>query len=226
MLFDEISKGGYRINAKKAGELRKLSENGKFVEKNVKTVLEVVKAAKDKKSDTVSFKLSRTFYSKYFDEGQPKKEIEAIIEIALEQHFDGAIRDITNNVLGLDNIKIDALVDALDKSGNKKIMQKFSSDIEVGDRGNRLLEIFDKAMSALKTMPKDGQIYYDILYTTYVQDETLSFEEVTDKLDTPRTTFYRAKQKAIEQLSILMWNTPTGALGAWAEIAYILGTQN
>lgn len=44
---------------------------------------------------------------------------------AVEQHFDGAIRDITNNVFGLNDIKISSLIDALDKSGDKKMMQKF-----------------------------------------------------------------------------------------------------
>jgi hypothetical protein len=140
---------------------------------------------------------------------------------AVEQHFDGAIRDITNNVLGLSDIKISALIDALDKSGDKKMMQKFSSDIETGDKGRQLLEIFDKAMEALKKMPVDGETFYGIITMNYIQEEAQA-EEIANKYNMSLRTYFRTKTKAVEQLSILMWNTPRGSLGSWAEVALIL----
>lgn len=71
-------------------------------------------------------------------------------------------------------------------------------------------------------MPKDGQMYYDLLNMAYVQEKETNLEDIADNLNISRMTFYRTKQKAIEQLSVLMWNTPGGSLGSWAEVAFIL----
>lgn len=68
-----------------------------------------------------------------------------------------------------------------------------------------MIEIIDKAMLKLKTHPKNGEIYFNILSDTYINCDKVTDVEIQDKYHLSPSSFYRYKKKAIEILGIIIW---------------------
>lgn len=74
-----------------------------------------------------------------------------------------------------------------------------------------MLRIVDSAVDLLRRKHKNGEIYYWILYYTYLSPQELSnideiIEKLTDYLkDISRSTYFRKKNEAILHLGRLLW---------------------
>lgn len=117
---------------------------------------------------------------------------------------------------------------------NRSFMNEFGSDIEgflemtydagMDLRGSELeaqakniaksrnmLSMIDAAVDLLRKKHKNGEIYYWILYYTYLSPQELqSVEEIIEKLtdymkDISQRTYFRKKNEAIRQLGSILW---------------------
>ncbi|NLC45238.1 MAG: DUF1492 domain-containing protein [Clostridiales bacterium] len=68
-----------------------------------------------------------------------------------------------------------------------------------------IIELIDKAMLKLKNFPKNGEKYFQILHTSYIDKEPIHQDEIQDKLLISTSTYYRNRKKAIEILSGILW---------------------
>ena len=69
----------------------------------------------------------------------------------------------------------------------------------------QIIEIIDKALKHLKTHPKQGQIYHDIITYSYIDKEAMPDDVIMRKLNLTQSTYYRYKKKAIELMGIALW---------------------
>jgi hypothetical protein len=69
----------------------------------------------------------------------------------------------------------------------------------------QMIEIVDKALKHLKTHPKNGQIYHDIITYCYIDEEVMSDDVISRKLNLTQSTYYRYKKKATELMGIALW---------------------
>ena len=82
-----ISLNEFTADMKKADTLRQYSERGKLDEESIYLILSGEIGQKPKPNRTPTVKVSKTVYAKYFKSGQSAKEIQEIVEKALEMYF-------------------------------------------------------------------------------------------------------------------------------------------
>lgn len=79
------------------------------------------------------------------------------------------------------------------------------------ERSHRMLELLDSAVELLRTKHKNGEVYYWLLYYTFLSPQQLhNVEEIIEKLrphirDISFRTYYRKRREAIEALSSILW---------------------
>lgn len=79
------------------------------------------------------------------------------------------------------------------------------------EKSRNMLRIIDNAVDLLRKKHKNGEIYYWILYYTYLSPQELSnTDEIIEKLtnylkDISRSTYFRKKNEAVLQLGRLLW---------------------
>lgn len=79
------------------------------------------------------------------------------------------------------------------------------------ERSHKMLQMLDSAVELLRTRHKNGEIYYWLLYYTYLSPQQFrNTEEVIEQLrshmrDISVATYYRWKREAIEILSDILW---------------------
>ena len=79
------------------------------------------------------------------------------------------------------------------------------------ERSQKMLTLLDNAVELLRTRHKNGEIYYWLLYYTYLSPQQFqNTEEIIDQLqphirDISRATYFRKLEKAIEALSSILW---------------------
>ena len=79
------------------------------------------------------------------------------------------------------------------------------------ERSHRMLELLDSAVELLRTKHKNGEVYYWLLYYTFLSPQQLhDVEEIIEKLrphirDISYRTYYRRRREAIEALSAILW---------------------
>jgi len=85
-LADCMKRHNYSVDMKKADMLRKYSEKGRLDGDAIQRILSGAMAHKPNRTPAV--KIRKTVYAKYFKPNQPAKEVEAIVEKALELYFE------------------------------------------------------------------------------------------------------------------------------------------
>jgi len=85
-LADCMERNNLSVDMKKADMLRKYSEKGKLDGESIYRILTGSMAHKPNRTPTV--KVSKTVYSKYFKPEQSAKEVQGIVEKALEMYFE------------------------------------------------------------------------------------------------------------------------------------------
>jgi hypothetical protein len=79
------------------------------------------------------------------------------------------------------------------------------------ERSNKMLKLVDSAVDLMRRKHKDGEVYYWLLYFTFLSPQQLkNAEEIIDKLsvrvrDISFRTYYRKRQDAVEALSSALW---------------------
>lgn len=79
------------------------------------------------------------------------------------------------------------------------------------ERSHKMLKLVDSAVELLRTRHKNGEVYYWVLYYTFLSPQQLSdVNEILEQLrphirDISRTTYYRRREKAVETLSSVLW---------------------
>ena len=83
-----IGLNGFSVDMKKADALRQYSERGKLDDEKVYLILSGEVGKKPKPNRTPTVKVNKAVYAKYFKSGQSAKEIQDIVEKALELYFE------------------------------------------------------------------------------------------------------------------------------------------
>ena len=79
------------------------------------------------------------------------------------------------------------------------------------ERSHKMLQLLDNAVELLRTRHKNGEIYYWLLYYTYLSPQQFqNTEEIIMQLqphirDISIPTYYRWKKRAIETLGDILW---------------------
>ena len=79
------------------------------------------------------------------------------------------------------------------------------------ERSHKMLTLVQNAVELLRTKHKNGEIYYWLLYDTYLSPQQFrNTEEIIVQLqpyirDISVPTYYRWKKKAVEMLSTILW---------------------
>lgn len=79
------------------------------------------------------------------------------------------------------------------------------------ERNHMMLQTLDRAVELLRTRHKNGEVYYWLLYYTYLSPQQYqNTEEIIEQLqphirDISRATYFRKQEKAVEALSSILW---------------------
>ena len=79
------------------------------------------------------------------------------------------------------------------------------------ERSHKMLTLLENAVNLLRTRHKRGEVYYWILYYTYLSPQKLkNVEEIIESLrpyvrDISFSTYYRLRKEAVEALSAVLW---------------------
>lgn len=79
------------------------------------------------------------------------------------------------------------------------------------ERSNQMLKLLDNAVELLRTRHKNGEIYYWLLYYTFLSPPQMdNVEEIVEQLqphirDISRATYFRKRGQAVEALSSILW---------------------
>lgn len=68
-----------------------------------------------------------------------------------------------------------------------------------------LMEIMEDALLALRDYPNRGKLYYDILRYRYFEFFANTHEEIQELCSLSRSTYFRARQKAIHGYAVMLW---------------------
>lgn len=79
------------------------------------------------------------------------------------------------------------------------------------ERSNKMLTLLKNAVDMLRVKHKNGEVYYWLLYYTYLSPQQLkNVEEIIEQLrphmyDISFPTYYRKRKQAVEALSSILW---------------------
>jgi len=83
-----------------------------------------------------------------------------------------------------------------------KLLQEQLEDTEAS---KVIIDIINSAMVKLKSYPKKGQEYNELLQHTYFSKEKSDEHELLDKLQLSRSTYFRQRKKAISLFGVILW---------------------
>ena len=86
LLLDFLEQSNLTVDMKKADMLRKYSEKGKLDEDSIQQILTGAAVYKPNRTPTV--KINKTVYAKYFKQNQSAREVQKIVEKALDMYFE------------------------------------------------------------------------------------------------------------------------------------------
>ena len=86
LIYDCMERNGLPVDMKKGDMLRQYSEKGKLNGESVYRILSGEENPKPNRTPTV--KVNKTVYARYFKPNQPAKEVQEIVEKALEMYFE------------------------------------------------------------------------------------------------------------------------------------------
>ena len=69
----------------------------------------------------------------------------------------------------------------------------------------QIIECVDKAVAFLKTHPKHGNEYHEIITSCYINRCRMKDEQIWTRMNISEKTYYRHKRKAIEELGVALW---------------------
>ena len=81
-------------------------------------------------------------------------------------------------------------------------------------RNKKMIELIDKSVDVLRRKQVDGEMYYWIIYYTYLSNEKCPSTEIVEKIAAKMyhislKTYFAKKKQAIEYLSTILWGFTT-----------------
>lgn len=110
---------------------------------------------------------------------------------------------------------LEEFLDMTYKAGMDISESDVASRIESMNKSRNMLKMIDRALELLRIKHQNGELYYWIIYMTYIAPKKIScIDDVVDELEkqkifVSRTTYYRTKKRAITQLGWLLWGYTT-----------------
>ena len=165
---------------------------------------------------------------------QTRKLLESYRDMkwAIENHTDGAIEDVTGGKININNVNpvMEKLFEKCDlRYEDDKRIKNFINSLDSASKSYKCLTAIDSALAKLKTKPKFGTIYYDILNIAYIEDnETMDIppvDQIAERLSISRPMYFKKRDDALKQLSTLIWGVPQGEAGLWFEALCILSEE-
>ncbi|MCR4718683.1 MAG: hypothetical protein K5768_03530 [Firmicutes bacterium] len=107
--------------------------------------------------------------------------------------------------------KLDDFLNKSYQAGADLAGTEIQEQMRVMERNKKMLKMIDAAVDLLRRKQVDGEIYYQILYLTYLSDKPLkTTEEIVEKLAQNGEymswkTYFNKRTKAIEILSTVLW---------------------
>jgi len=68
-----------------------------------------------------------------------------------------------------------------------------------------IIDFINQALTMLKKYSENGEMYYVLIYMCYIDESIKPIEDYIDDLNISRSTLFREKKRAIEELSIVLW---------------------
>ncbi len=106
---------------------------------------------------------------------------------------------------------IDDFLDSVYMAGADLGGTKIEDHARCIERSNRMLTLLNNAVELLRTRHKSGEVFYWLLYYTYLSPQQLqNVDEIIEQLrphlwDISIPTYYRKRKKAVEALSSILW---------------------
>lgn len=72
----------------------------------------------------------------------------------------------------------------------------------------------------------DGELYYKILYYTYLSSKSLKIDDICKKLNISRSSYFRKRDDAIKRFGSILWLAPDREVGLWIDCITILNGEN
>lgn len=110
---------------------------------------------------------------------------------------------------------LEEFLDMTYKAGMDLSESDVASRIESMNKSRNMLKIIDRAMELLRTKHREGELYYWILYLTYLapkkqlNTEDILYELEKQNLFISRSSYYRMRDRAIAQLGWMLWGYTT-----------------
>lgn len=91
---------------------------------------------------------------------------------------------------------------------------KIERRIKALARNKKMVDLIDKSVDVLKNKQVDGELFYWIIYYTYMSNEKCTSIEIADKIATKlyhisMKTYFAKKKQAISYLSNILWGFTT-----------------
>lgn len=122
-----------------------------------------------------------------------------------------SVHRINNSFLSEFGKEIDSFLDMTYEAGLDLSGTEIEAQTKSVARSRNMLHIIDNAVELLRNKHKKGEMYYWILYYTYLSPQEIqSVDEIVYKLsdyikDISKRTYYRKKNEAVMQLGVLLW---------------------
>lgn len=92
-------------------------------------------------------------------------------------------------------------------------------------RTKQLLDVVNKSLTAMKKMSPEGELYYNLLYYTYLISKPLKIEEILKNLDISRSSYFRKRDNAIKLFGSILWLAPNREVDLWIDCITILNSE-
>lgn len=106
---------------------------------------------------------------------------------------------------------IEAFLDSVYMAGADLSGTQIEDHARCIERSNKMLTLVNNAVDLVRTRHKNGEIYYWVLYYTYLSPQQLrNVDEIITQLhpysqDISMRTYYRRRREAVEALSSVLW---------------------
>lgn len=129
---------------------------------------------------------------------------------AISRNITDVAKEHGLNVVGdLLHDNINALVKEIsDAQGCERDIMQLESVIRSSELSVKMLQYVDFALECIKEYPGGGQEMYDVLFNTYVSNDTIQLPDgrhVYEFMKLSKSTYYKIRRRALELFSGCIW---------------------
>ena len=117
--------------------------------------------------------------------------------------------------------KLDAVLSRIDAEIGME-NRRLELRLERLAKTRQLLDRINDALTTLKYKPDNGLLLYDLIYMTYISEETLHQTDVLYRLNISRRHYYRLKEQAVSIISLRLWSVPSSNIDLWLDLVSML----